>query len=137
GVAHRREQRATDLIVGRDLEDAAAHGHRLQRATLPAIRDRDRAIQLDGIAGAPGGMQRTRERDAQPEIARLVAKSALECRDVGGHEGVSETVAWNDIAGAFCDSTHLEATARMQVSNVSPSDGANDAFLYWPACEKS
>ena len=40
------------------------------------------------------------------------------------------------IAGEFVGSAHFVAIVFMQLSNVSPSDGANDAFWYAPLPEK-
>lgn len=74
----RREQRVAAHVVGRDLEDAAAHRDRLLRAALIAIHGRDRTIELDGF-GVPAVLaQRTGERDAQPDVVGLLLQPLLE-----------------------------------------------------------
>src|SRR5262249_34876228 len=48
------------------------------------------------------------------------------------HDGVSDTCALNVIAGELVGNAHLLATVRMQLSNVSPSEGAKFELLNWP-----
>jgi hypothetical protein len=58
------EQALARRVLGRDLENAAAHRDRLLRASLIAICERDRAIELDGFETASGFAHETRDLDA-------------------------------------------------------------------------
>lgn len=98
-------------------------------AALIAVRERDRAIDLDGVEAAPGLAHQAGDGDLQAEVVRLVLEPLLEVLELSTHEGVSDTCALNVIAGEFVGSAHLDETVLMQVSNVSPSDGANE--LLW------
>src|SRR4029078_5696005 len=118
-------------VAGRELEDAAAHRDRMLRPALIAIRDRDRARELGGIVAPPGFVQCPRHHHAEPEVVRLVAEPLLELLELG-HDGVNDTCALNVIPGRVGGSAHLLATVRMQLSNVSPSDGAKFERLNWP-----
>ena len=117
-------------VVGRDLEDAAAHRDRLLRRG-PDRDTRSRRERYSSTASAA----RPASRSAPATVTRSARLSGscreplLELLELQRHDGVSDTWALNVIAGEFCGSAHLLATVLMQLSNVSPSDGANDESL--------
>src|SRR5262249_13082316 len=130
----RGEQRLAARVVGSDLEDALAHRDRLLVAALIAIRDRDRAVELDRLGAAPGVAKNSRDRHAQTEIIRLVLEPFLQIAEPRiGHDGVRDTGALKVMAGEVCGSVHLFATFWRQLSNSPPSDGADVIALKAPA----
>lgn len=113
-----REQPLARGILGRDVEDAPAHRDRLLRAALIAIRERDRAVELDGLEAPAGLAHHPGGLDAKTEIVRLGLEPLLEVFQL--HDGVNDTWALNVIVCEFCGSDHFCAIVFMQLSNVSP-----------------
>ena len=121
------EQPVAHDVVGRDLENGATHGDRLVLAALIAIREGHRAIQLDCFCTAAGLAHESGHLHPEPEVLRLGLEPLLSVLECSAHDGVRDTVALKVIAGEFVGSAHFVAIVFMQLSNVSPSDGANDA----------
>ena len=71
------EQALARRVLGRDFQNAATHGDCLLRATLIAIRECDRAIQLHRFETPSSFAHETRDLDAKPEIVRLVFEPLL------------------------------------------------------------
>lgn len=113
-----REQPLAGCVFRRDIEDAATHRDRLLRAPLIAIRERDRAIELDRFKTAPSLAHEAGNLDPKPEIVRLCFEPLLEVLQL--HDGVNDTWALNVIVCAFFGNDHLLAICFMQLSNVSP-----------------
>ena len=92
------------------------------RAALIAVRERDRTIELDRFEAASGLAHRAGDLHPQPEILRLVLEPLLELLELSRR--CQRHLGFERHRRRVRGSAHLLATVFMQLSNVSPSDGA-------------